>query len=349
MSKMKIGILTFQWALNFGAHLQARSLVKFVKSLGYQSELIPFVPVGRRDELSYFRKRFWRGGLTRFVQRVRFRRYCRESMGVDPLEAYSSRDTIIVGSDQVWNPRITGSSCREYFLEDEVARGVRVVSYAACCGEGQMLGELTRLGASAIAGHFAVSTRDALTADIVRAVSGRVAQVVVDPSLLDYPEQKDASYLNGESLLAYFVNPVDTRVYQSLAKEAARLGVRLRVVGGGDANEGERFRLASLGPNDWYELIQGARAVYTDSYHGSIVAIKHNIPFVTQLHPRRGDRITDLFERLKLNSRIAVDGNIAGLRNQFMFPPMDAARRETLVVWSKESGRFLENALSKDR
>ena len=41
---MKIGILTFHWATNYGAVLQCYALQEYLKSLGHEVEIINYKP-----------------------------------------------------------------------------------------------------------------------------------------------------------------------------------------------------------------------------------------------------------------------------------------------------------------
>ena len=50
---MKIGILTYHFAINYGAVLQCYALQQYLRSKGHYVEVINFVPK------NYSRKRFW--------------------------------------------------------------------------------------------------------------------------------------------------------------------------------------------------------------------------------------------------------------------------------------------------
>ena len=113
--KKKIGILTFQRAVNYGASLQMYALQKTVKELGAEAEIIDYD-----------------------CPRISG---CYQAV---PLRALV-HSQLFVGSDQVWNPLITGGDsayfsglCEGQAEEICVRRELRCVFLASgisVCGE----------------------------------------------------------------------------------------------------------------------------------------------------------------------------------------------------------------------
>jgi hypothetical protein len=48
---MKIGILTFHWATNYGAVLQAYALQEFINKMGHQACIINYTPFTAKKRL----------------------------------------------------------------------------------------------------------------------------------------------------------------------------------------------------------------------------------------------------------------------------------------------------------
>ena len=162
---MKVGVVTFHFAKNFGAMLQAYAMCQAVRSLGADCEVIDYrYPVMYRGEgrislyEQYFVHRRWNPvlpaiakGLVRWVlsflrkdsvQAKKYRQFMNHEIPLSrrvrdrdlPLLAY---DAYICGSDQIWNARITSGLCPAYFCEFAKQQNARKVAYAASCGKGE--------------------------------------------------------------------------------------------------------------------------------------------------------------------------------------------------------------------
>ena len=51
---MKIGIMTFHWAVNYGAVLQAYALQTYLRNLGHEAYMIDYKPGNRDHNLKNF-------------------------------------------------------------------------------------------------------------------------------------------------------------------------------------------------------------------------------------------------------------------------------------------------------
>ena len=147
--KKKIGILTSQKAVNYGALLQMYGLQKTVKELGAEAEIIDYDCPRISDCYQAFPLRvlahprlFWHAVLNYKEQSHRNQKFEQfekkhmtfsEKLGKKALSHVADRyDAYIVGSDQVWNPLITGGDSA-YFL-DFVKDRQKKFAYAASFG-----------------------------------------------------------------------------------------------------------------------------------------------------------------------------------------------------------------------
>lgn len=127
---MKVGILTFHDAHNYGAVLQAYALKKYIKTLGYDAKIINYhhetIPDGfpregyevRWDKFNKFIKE-----LTDFEEKV-----CTSEEELEKLDI----DFWICGSDQIWNTEITRGFNKGFFLDFETQG--KKISYAVSMG-----------------------------------------------------------------------------------------------------------------------------------------------------------------------------------------------------------------------
>lgn len=136
---MKIALLTIWHAMNYGAELQAYATVKALKQLGHQVEMIDI-------RLSDCHKPNLNGRIGNIISsfgpaHTKFegfwkkyipvtKRYCSiEQLQNDPPHS----DVYMVGSDQVWNPDLTGGFAKLFFL-DFGGENVKRISYASSFG-----------------------------------------------------------------------------------------------------------------------------------------------------------------------------------------------------------------------
>ena len=132
---MKVGIFTFPNSVSYGATLQMYALCQTVERLGYEAEAINYHNAFMKAELhcnsaaeptgKYRAKRIIKNALHRKLYR-NFRRFEKDVIPLYPKKSFTDPallpkvgleyDAVICGSDQVWNPNITGGDL-SYFLD----------------------------------------------------------------------------------------------------------------------------------------------------------------------------------------------------------------------------------------
>ena len=199
---MKVGILTFYAANNYGTCLQAYALQKSIEKMGQKCEIIRL----RGEKLSVppVASRSLTARMTDFVVKTgakvvktaaqpafeRFRnQYYHYSDWVDQgqLASLNDRyDLFLSGSDQVWNYNIAGNL--DVYLQTFVRDARKKGSYAASFGLKELPKELEQQYAQALSEFHYLGIREPEGAALVEKLTGRRAQVVVDPTQLLEPE-----------------------------------------------------------------------------------------------------------------------------------------------------------------
>ena len=151
---MRIGILTFHCAHNYGAMLQCYALQEYLVAQGHEVSVVDYRPDYLthgyvRHALHHWISRNPLRAVKRlltepFLYRTRgkrwdgFDRFMRTKLHLTPYHPASDNvtfDLIIVGSDQIWSTRLTGEKFDPVFFGKGLA--CRSVSYAAsmspCC------------------------------------------------------------------------------------------------------------------------------------------------------------------------------------------------------------------------
>lgn len=323
---MTTGILTFHNTLNYGAQLQAFALQSVLARMGQDVEIIDY-----RNVAVTARETPLKPGLTSLVRHprgsvrgfpaygdlmtraVKFRKFAESAMRIGPqlqeAEDIARRyQTIVVGSDQVWNPVCTGGDL-SYFLDDRAFADTLKVSYAASFGSGSFPQEYAERCGEAFRGFNAISVREESGIEIVRSLSQRDAKLVLDPTLL-LERSEWADLGKGQGLGRYvFVYMVGERkrTFQYAREEAKRRGVplvaidcyrRARHMGGCTFRNG-----ASI--EEFLGLIRDADLVVTSSFHGLALSIALETDVRYCLNPAKGNR----------NSRLETLALVAGLQD----------------------------------
>ena len=360
---MKIGIVTLELFNNYGGILQATALSRVLQSLGHDVTLInrkPSRPLAERVAGHILRAIPGQNiGNIRAVDEVRKRnmpfisaRFDHVSKPIrtpEDLERYATArklDAIIVGSDQVWRADYIGESGLPFFfLALPHYAGLRI-SYAASFGNSDWpLPERRSDVASWLEVFRAISCREISGTRLLKEQFGvERANVVLDPTLVAdrsfYDEAVVPQSDEPPHVLHYVLdNSNAAQGTASAVLEDVETAVRVKRLGlGGDA--------AAAGVPDWMTAFSTAEFVVTDSYHGTILSILNEKPFVTVGNRARGmDRFESLLEQLGLLDRLVEAGNREALRTA-MRRPIDYDRVAVrLRDHRAQSIDFLETAL----
>lgn len=302
----RVAILTTHRANNFGAVLQAYSLVMACREMGVDAELLDWRhPDFERSFHTAWRmhrnpipalKYLWWHWVRETSARKAFDDFRRKIPMSCPIrnraqleEQGVKYDSYIVGSDQVWNPRLSASDPTKFdraFLLDFV-RGRPKNAYAASIG-------VNEISPESVASEFSkawytfdhISMREETGAEFVERTIGKKVPTVLDPVLLHDDEwwmkNTDEIALPREPyLLIYNVQQwrKDSDWLVEQAYEYARKNnlkvVQLLV----PAQRVKWTRdMVSVGPNEFVRYIAGANAVFANSFHASAFSVVFGKP-----------------------------------------------------------------------
>lgn len=324
----KIGILTFHRAYNFGAVLQTYALEEAIKMISNNAEVC--VIDYRNDRIeNAFHSKSLKSKLKNVIKYMLYHDYYVETQKKAKLfEAFIEKyislspqyesadefkneyDSIIVGSDQVWNLDMTVNDVN-YFLPYDV--GAKKLSYAASFGKSKLSEEQKKVIHTKLLSFDSVLVRESdgekLATDL-----GVEAHKVVDPTLLISREHWgslcEACKVNKPYILIYIVASETYSI--SLAKKIAKeKGWDIIYVDPPRYKYEYVNKLKEAGPSQFLWLIQNAEIVITTSYHGLILSMNLNTPFLYELSHIEGNtnsRLEEVIETYQLR-RYAVDSD----------------------------------------
>lgn len=315
---MKIATITFHWATNYGAVLQAFALQKYLEKSGYEAEIIDYVPSRvkllsyvtwiRRKKFGEFRKEKLIGKFRHAELKLSEKKYrsCKK------LKSTSfDYDCIISGSDQLWNKNFTlnldgGKPNLSYFLDFADEKTVKL-AYAVSFGATHMPDEYYDRVKPFANAFQAISVREQTAIPIVEQM-GRKAEIVCDPTLLldraDYEKLIEKKRYQCGKVFCYILHE-NQYTAQKIAQEVKKI-----------YRENED-RTARDDMYAWLYKIKNSEIVVTNSFHGTMLALIFNTPFIVV--PVEGfdmnDRIKTILDVVHLENRIVSDTDADVLRS----------------------------------
>ena len=298
----RIGILTFHCAHNYGAVLQAYATQELLRGAGHDVQVIDYRPdyltdPYRRIRLSRLKRRGGKLSLRNVVSEMllfpfrcaryavfeRFiRKYLCLSERVDMDSFKGEYDVILVGSDQVWNSRITGGRLDGmYMAEYPFPKGKRRY-IADAVSMGRMYDDDKARVRNALSVFDAVSVREKETADFLSSLSTIDVRHIQDPVIQLDPSVWKTMVVPAVSVRPYiFVYRM--RNHSSLDPFIRNIADRysadvVEVQAFPDAGKLFRSRQAT-GVMRFLELLAGATYVVTTSFHGTVFSTIFQRPF----------------------------------------------------------------------
>ncbi len=314
--KNKVYTMTFHWATNYGAVVQAYALQKCLEQMGCDVEIINYVPrKHKKTLLRCFRTRkLWtvrkqvqeyikERKIEIFRQRYLRRTKCFSNNGQLMNEKWGQA-TYICGSDQIWNPYFTmqgeGIPTSAYYLEF-APEDSNKFAYAASFGTDEISESMQKFIKDLLLRFRKISVRENTAKRIVKDLKLE-AIVVCDPVFLlernQYEIFADDSPNSKGKLFSYILHEKQetARVIGTYVAENLRL---------------EAVDERSWTIEQWLGNIKNAEFVITNSFHATAFALIFHIPFITVLVSESGmnDRIQTLLENMSLKNRMIENFN----------------------------------------
>lgn len=312
---MKIGILTFHRAWNYGAVLQCYALQEVLKGMGHDARVIDYRQKTIENSYRVIRLKecikslillkfdYFKGVSSRYRLWRRFKKFrisffnlskpCTEDTIVQDFDAY------IVGSDQLWVPKWIGGKFDPVYMGDfKRCEYSKVIGYAISCNQesAQMMNDMILKAIDR--NFFALSLREKSVADILKNKINIPIRICLDPTLLLRKEAwKPLLECGVKHLRPYMVtyhlparfSALSMRNFKKQTTDLARI---------------HNFEVVDLSNfqysvPDFVSLIANADLVVTTSFHASVFSLIFNKPLMAiELHDGHDDRYSALLNTL---------------------------------------------------
>lgn len=298
---MKIGILTFHYAYNFGAVWQCYGLQQTLNRLGYNEvEILNVVPHKWHWFLMGIPLKISFQNIGKGLQKFMHWRECKEQFDIfrskyikcsppfsmSEIGCFTQKyDVIIVGSDQVW--ALSQRKDFLYFLNwNPTFRGKRI-AYAPCCATDIIDEKYVTVLQKALDNFDYLSARNICTQKFVYNLINKKVPLVPDPTILANYKSFIKKANNEKPYILNFVlgqdilggNSKAIQILQTLHPECKVISVVVPKSNPIIPILGDEIRY-NVSPIEWLNLIAHAKLVYTDSFHCTIFSMKFHTPFV---------------------------------------------------------------------
>ena len=274
----------------------------------------------------------------------------------------SNYEIFICGGDQIWNGEMVGEHLDVYTLQF-VNQGQKKIAYSPSVAISHMSKQAEDCLGKGLLGIDRISVREKRSLDILKRLSDKKIEVVVDPVLLlnksEWLEQSRPTKINGKYILCYLLGDSIT---QRKAVEIISKRLKLRIVTFphilvnnvlkcdlffGDIKD------YTSGPRQFLDLINNAEFVITDSFHACVFSMIFETPFIVFERNKPSEkgnmnsRIYDFLEEYHLENQLV---NVEKAMNLSRIPEVDYSfAHEHWFHRRNDSIEYLTRALFEER
>ena len=321
---MKIGILTHHFVNNFGAFLQAYALREaLAKEFPDDTvEIIDYMHLKQYiiNSLGWVRphpdKENFRCWLAKIWIPWTFARARKKHMVLSNRcyrTAQVNRmgyDTIVFGSDEIWNYQDKKSSGKFKF-----GCGITCsnkIAYAPSVGNSY--GNIPNYVRDGMKEFQAVSVRDDLTKVLVEDVLGKTPDYVLDPTFLtEFPQV--STWVKKPYILFYYCDHLPTNQKKQILEYAKEHG--LAVYGAGEADKRFDALTVNITPFEWIDMFRNAEFVFTGTFHGVVFSILNKRPFRVHLtNKSRIEKVNALLRACEIDNSGIEEGFVFNLKEE---------------------------------
>jgi polysaccharide pyruvyl transferase WcaK-like protein len=368
---MKVGLLTFHNTVNHGAALQAYALQQVIREMGKDCEIIDYVNDYRKkcDGLIYRIKKEIKNKKIYLIPKIcvgnlllnfRWKRFLKFyktyihqtskhfSTSDQATELNNDFNKFVVGSDQVWNYNLTKND-GAYFL-DFVVGDNRKIAYAASFGLADIPADLKDMYTVNLKRIKHLSVRENYGRELVRRLTGRNVELVLDPvfllskykwlSLCKNISKKSKYIFCYTNKLNQWRDFLTQTKFSTKDYEIYKVSI-LTIKDFIDPKVKINF---CISPIEFVEAIANASLVVSASFHCIAMSIILNVPFVAVLTGDQGkdERLLNILRITGLENRILSEKmTVNDINNSINFLDVEIKLKE----YKNKSINFLEKAI----
>lgn len=327
---MGVKIITFHTPKNYGAVLQAFSLLKYieqftedVKIIDYDTKhlrsLYPILPkvYNLRSFVKYLL--ILPSYKARKIKYEKFEKFIQEDFkltrkfsSISELFNYNwNNDLFITGSDQVFNPTRIEEERKVFYL-DFLPTSLKKVSYAGSFGVDKIQVDKQEEIKNYLNKFYKLSVRERKGKEIVEKLIDKKVEVVLDPVFLNdkkFWEKNEKAYgKEFGNYLFYYRLINDKKSDEFVEKLAKEKGLKLVVLKDGYQRVKADYIVEDVGPKEFLYLMSHASFIATNAFHGVAFSIILEKQFVfTDCDKIRNQRGISILSLLNIEKEAYIE------------------------------------------
>ena len=296
---MKIGILTFHRASNYGAVLQTYAINKIIKSLGADVSIVDYrcqeVEESHLPKYLIKRRGLIKGiihlpaKIMKFMCFEGFRKRhiitTKKYSRLNIKETAAEFDKFIVGSDQVWNDKLSGFDT-SYLLD--FANPVQKYSYACSFGFSVFPDIYKKKYLELLKDFRCISVRE-MSGKNLLAENNLTARVDLDPTLLlsesEWKKLEQKPQIDKKYILIYTVN-LPVKLLDVARELSKRTGLQIVYLNNEHLANRDIYHKRYSSPEEFIGFFSNAEYILTNSFHGTAFSIIFKKKFLVELNTR---------------------------------------------------------------
>lgn len=352
---MRVGILTYHRAHNYGAVLQCYALQQVLSEMGHIVEVIDYRQphienyykprlnirrvISDLIQLDFYGVNFQCSKfINRFSQRIFFSSFREKYLKCNgPIIGYNipdDYDCYIIGSDQVWGLYCTGGDEPIYWGKFKRKTDSKLIGYAISSNRDYSKYLSLQEIADRVSGFDAISFREIPVCKDIQTITDKECKLCLDPTLLTTDRLWEPfinnKYKNRKYVATFFIRE-DQVVRKELLKKVKKFArsKHLEVID---------LSYVKYPVEDFISMIKYATCVFTSSFHATVFSVIFGTPFTSICHhDSHDDRYVSLLNSLGLSNHLSEKSE------NLVFPP-SVNKQETegnLQILRQTSIQFL--------
>lgn len=324
---MKVGIITFHNAINYGAVLQTYATQTIVQEYGHDVEVIDYhnkkidrlYSLGIRNFIKkrcYLMPISWLRNYFFYKRKKSFKVFLREQLNISSERYYQGKknyigkyDIILIGSDQLWNKKITGGLDNVYWGEFETSPKMKKIAWSICMNNDNLTQEDIKYIIEHLNLFTAISVREKSLQKFLYSITCNKYIQTLDPTLMLQREQWEnlCQPVSEHNYIAVYAVQ-DEEATISFAREVAKqLNKKILIIRSKANYYWTKENKEYCGPREFLSYIRYADFVVTTSFHGTVFSLVFQKQFVCPKF-RSNTRIESLLNTLDVKHRVIEAG-----------------------------------------
>ena len=363
--KNTVGLVTYHKALSYGACLQAYATAYVIENkLDCEVEFIDYENTyeSRQKNWGFLKDGSFKEIVMTLAKRFIFKNEKCKNRAFEDFLKYQhlssihttnindlnslDYDILVVGSDQVWNSNISNELDGVFLLD--FAQPRKRISFASSMGGYTFNQSEKNYFQKCISQFNHISVREEYTRQQVQELTNKDIRILLDPTLLisgdswrKMLEQQRIyyKYPKNSYILAFTIGVIDENVIKSYAYYSKKLKSPIyRIMLNTHKPHGIDKVISGATPYEFIELIDNAKFVITNSFHGTAFCINMNTPFVQIPVKNNNQRMSELLNFVGLSQQ-ALTNDFDSISTEVDFSKSNeilSLKREDDLKWLEE-------------